>query len=97
MNTMKNMPGFTAEASLYTTGGHYQALHAARSRPAESLSNAVIPALPACGNCDDILERCEANGWRPRALCNACSSGYCYDEPPAPDPFPDPFGPLPRF
>jgi hypothetical protein len=92
-----NMPKFTAEASLYTMGGRYQALHAAHARPAESLANSVIPAIPACRNCDDILDRCEANGWRPRALCSACLSGYCYDEPPMPDPYPDPFGPLPRF
>ena len=92
-----NVPGFTAETSLYKTSGRYQALHAALARPAESLSNTVIPAIPACRNCDDILDRCEIHGWRPRAVCNACLFGNCYDEPPVPDPFPDPFGSLPRF
>jgi len=57
----------------------------------------VVPAIPACRNCDDILDNCLQNGWRPRAVCNACASGYCYEEPPPPDPFPDPFEPLPRF
>lgn len=96
MNAM-SIPGFTAEAALYKTSGRYQALHPAHARPAESHADAVIPAIPACRNCDYILERCEANGWRPRALCNACLRGYCYEDPPAPNPFPDPFDPLPRL
>lgn len=92
MNIM-NMPGFTAEDSLYKTSGHYRAgRHAINP-----LVHMVIPAIPPCQNCEYILGRCEINGWRPRAVCNACSSGNCYDEPPEPDPFPDPFGPLPRF
>jgi hypothetical protein len=79
-------------ASLYKTSGRYRS-----GRPSASLSDAVIPAIPACRNCDDILDRCLANGWRPRAVCDACARGYCYDEPPVPYPYPDPFGPLPRF
>jgi hypothetical protein len=90
MNTMK-MPGFTAETSLYKTSGRYRggrhAIH----------SHLIIPAIPACQNCDYILDRCESNGWRPRGLCNLCAVGNCYEEPPMPDPFPDPFPPLPRF
>jgi hypothetical protein len=92
-----NLPGFTAEATLHQTSGYYQALQTASGRPFTSPSNAVIPAIPACRNCDCILEQCAANGWRPRAVCNACASGYCYEEPPMPNPFPDPFEPLPRF
>jgi len=45
MNTM-NMPGFTAEASLYTTTGHYQWI---RSPSVESGKHGAIPqqfALP---------------------------------------------------
>ena len=57
----------------------------------------IIPAIPMCQNCDYILDQCEIHGWRPRAVCNACLQGNCWDEPPVPDPFPDPFGPLPRF
>jgi hypothetical protein len=87
-----NMPGFTAETSVYKTSGHYQAVRHAINSPIHM----IVPAIPACKNCDDILDRCEINGWRPRAVCYACGVGYCYDEPP-PDPFPDPFGPLPRF
>lgn len=87
-----NLPGFNAEASLYKTSRHYRS-----GRPSALLSDAVIPAIPRCENCDFILSNCEVNGWRPRAVCNACLVGNCYDEPPWPDPFPDPFGPLPRF
>lgn len=87
-----NMPGFTADRSLHATRGRYRG-----GRPSGSRSDAVIPAIPMCRNCDYILDRCERNGWRPRALCNACAVGYCDDEPPMPDPFPDPFDPLPHF
>jgi hypothetical protein len=88
----KNMPGFTADKSLGATHGHYRS-----GRPAALRSNAVIPAIPKCSNCDYILDNCERFGWRPRAVCNACLFGNCYDDPPMPDPFPDPFGSLPRF
>ena len=39
--------------------------------------NVIVPAIPACRNCDYILQ-CENNGWTPRAVCNACLSGNCY-------------------
>jgi hypothetical protein len=87
----KNMPGFTADQSLHATRGHYRS-----SRPFASRSDAVIPAIPRCENCEWILDQCEKHGWRPTALCRACAFGYCYEEPPMPDPFPDPFPP-PRF
>jgi hypothetical protein len=86
------LPQFNATKSLYRSGRRYR-----RGRARESQGAVVVPAIPACANCDWILERCEINGWRPRAVCNACAVGWCYDEPPAPDPFPDPFDPLPRF
>jgi hypothetical protein len=88
-----NMPGFSAEDSLYKTSKRYQASR----HPTNSTGQMVVPAVPPCGNCDYILDRCSRNGWRPRAVCNACARGDCYDEPPMPDPFPDPFEPLPRF
>ena len=88
MNEMK-MPGFTAEASLYKTGELY---HAAIE--GAHASGIVVPAIPFCGNCDYILDRCELNGWRPRALCNACATGNCFSgvEDPTPS---DPFTPVP--
>jgi hypothetical protein len=92
MNAM-NMPGFTAETSLYKTSGHYQAGRHAINSPIHM----IIPAIPMCQNCDYILDQCEIHGWRPRAVCNACLFGNCYDEPPVPDPFPNPFGAPPRF
>lgn len=87
------LPSFSAEASLYKTRGRYQASRQGSNAP----TDAIIPAIPACRNCDYILDNCEANGWRPRAVCNACLRGNCYEDPPPPDPFGDPFEPLPRF
>jgi len=91
MNTM-NMPRFTGESSLYRSRSYYH-----HGQSATSNADIVVPAIPFCGNCDFILDNCERNGWRPRAVCNACAIGYCYEKPPVPDPFPDPFEPLPRF
>lgn len=81
-----NMPGFTAEASLFKTSSDYFC----SGRPEDSLGNGVVPAIPFCGNCDDILERCEENGWLPRAVCNACNSGNCFsgvENPPPRNPW----------
>ena len=85
MNNLK-MPGFTADRALHPPFGGYRS-----DQSATPSANAVIPAIPACRNCDSILERCENNGWRPRAVCNACASGRCYEDPPMPDPYPNPF------
>ncbi|MGH7801529.1 MAG: hypothetical protein ACREOW_13050 [Thermodesulfobacteriota bacterium] len=89
-----NMPGFTADASLhrsitsYTSGGYL------RGQSANLQAGTVVPAIPFCGNCDYILDRCEQNGWRPRAVCNACATGNCFSgvEDPTPS---DPFTPHP--
>jgi hypothetical protein len=70
-----NLPGFTAERSLVPPRGRYRS-----SRHVASGSGAVVPAIPNCANCDYILDRCAANGGRPRAVCNACGSGNCYSE-----------------
>jgi hypothetical protein len=72
MKTM-NIPGFTAEQSLQQMGGRYYS-----ARPVPVRQDAVIPSIPACTNCDWILDNCERNGWKPRAVCNACNSGRCY-------------------
>ena len=81
------IPGFTAEASLCKTSARYQADGQAINSPIYT----IIPAIPNCKNCDDILDMCETTGWRPRALCSACAVGNCFNEPPEPDPFPHPF------
>ena len=81
-----SLPQFTAAASLYRSRGYYR-----HGQPANSPAGAVVPAIPACRNCDYILDNCEQNGWRPRAVCNACAIGYCYEDPPPIDPFPNPF------
>jgi hypothetical protein len=67
-----NMPGFTAERSLPAPRGRY------RTRPVAPAAGGVVPAIPACSNCDEILARCAVNGNRPRAVCNACASGDCF-------------------
>lgn len=68
-----NIPGFTAEQSLQQVGRHYRT-----GRSGDVQPGAIIPAIPRCENCDFILANCEANGWKPRAVCNACYSGRCY-------------------
>lgn len=68
-----NMPGFSAEASLYRSDGPFR-----RGPLPPARADAVIPAIPYCGNCDWILDNCSRNGWRPRAVCNACYFGNCY-------------------
>jgi hypothetical protein len=79
-----NMPGFTAEASLYTASTGY----CRTGQSSGSHANAVVPAIPFCGNCDYILENCERNGYRPRALCLACLTGNCFSGVENPPPRP---------
>ena len=84
-----SLPGFSAEASLRAGRRHYRALRTSRSK-----RGAVVPAIPFCGNCDEILDRCAENGFRPRAVCRACYYGNCYSgvEDPTPS---DPWTPHP--
>ena len=84
-----SMPGFSADASLRSRTGQYSGW-ARRSR-----SGSVVPAIPPCRNCEWILENCERNNWRPRAVCNACAIGNCSSgvEDPTPS---DPWTPTPR-
>ena len=72
------MPGFTAENSLYDRSSRYAQSGGSRN----AKTNAVIPAIPSCANCDWILDNCEANGFRPYALCSACATGNCYEPRP---------------
>jgi hypothetical protein len=67
------MPGFYAEASAYTSDSSFPSGPFVVAR-----ADSIIPAIPACANCDWILDRCSKNGWRPRAVCNACYFGDCY-------------------
>ena len=80
-----NIPGFSAETALYKSRHRYR-----DGKFRASAGNVVIPSIPACRNCDYILDNCERNGWRPRAVCNACAAGNCYEgveNPPPRDPF----------
>ena len=65
------MPNFTAERALLPRRRRFTAR--TRRRAA-----GVMPAIPFCGNCDEILDRCSQNGFRPRAVCRACLIGDCY-------------------
>lgn len=83
-----NIPGFTAESSLYTRGQTYQ--HSGHA--ADSQIGNIIPAIPFCDNCDEILDRCSRNGGRPRAVCRACAIGDCFSGVERPPQLLDPFG-----
>jgi hypothetical protein len=65
------LPNFTAERALTPRPRRFTA----RTRRHAA---GVMPAIPFCGNCDEILERCAQNGFRPRAVCRACLYGDCY-------------------
>lgn len=66
-----NTPLVTAEASLYMSAGSYQAL------PLFGASaNRVVPAIPACQNCDFICDVCIRTG-RVCGACRFCLRGIC--------------------
>lgn len=67
------LPPLTAADSLYRSSGHYRPV-----RTGEAGAATVVAAIPFCGNCDDILDRCAENGGRPRAVCRACAVGNCF-------------------
>jgi hypothetical protein len=67
-----NMPGFTAEQSLQRARGHYRS-----GRPLGAPGGAVVPAIPRCSNCENLLEYCATHHGMPRAACAACASGHC--------------------
>lgn len=67
-----NIPGFTAEESLRASHGLYRGGHAVDAQP-----GGVIPSIPRCENCPDLLEYCATHGGRPRAACLACATGHC--------------------
>jgi len=53
MNT-KNIPGFTAEASIYKTSDHYR-----MAKVFQQADGAVYPAVPCCEiHCDAVAQRC---------------------------------------
>lgn len=89
-----NIPGFTADASFHHSTTSYFSGGYQRTHSLNSQTGNIIPAIPFCGNCDYILDNCSRNGWRPRAVCNACFYGNCYSgvEDPTPN---DPYSPHP--
>ena len=83
-----NLPGFTAEESVYRVRSDYFS----SSRAGHSSSNSIVPAIPFCGNCPDILEHCSRTGGLPRAVCRACETGNCFSGVERPPQLLDPFG-----
>lgn len=78
-----NIPGFTAEASVYKTRNGY----CRNGQSADSHAGTVVPAIPFCGNCGYILRNCARTGGFPLALCRACRTGNCstgVENPPPP-------------
>ena len=69
-----NIPGFSAEASLQTRSSYFRN---GQGHSVAERSDAVIPAIPLCENCEALLEKCAENGGKPRAACNACARGDC--------------------
>ena len=68
-----NLPGFTAENSVYVRND----LYVLSERPAGVQANTVVPAIPACSNCPSILRNCQLYGWE-YTVCEMCASGNCY-------------------
>lgn len=62
-----NIPGFTAEDSLYRTKGQYHMVGVMVGS-----TDQVVPAIPPCRNCDFICDVCVRRG----LACGACF--YCY-------------------
>jgi hypothetical protein len=82
------LPAFDADRSLYRGGGRY------RGRPSgRAAGGALVPAIPKCDNCPEILDMCARTGGKPRAVCRACAWGNCYED--GPDPVPPPGQPFP--
>jgi hypothetical protein len=66
------MPGFTADQPLPAMRGSYRSRHLSRSP-----SDAVVPAIPPCRNCDYILDWCiKRNNFR-AAVCADCAFADC--------------------
>jgi len=83
-----NIPGFTAEAVFRKSVGSYRL----NGQPGESNAGNVVPAIPFCGNCPEILEHCAQTGGLPRAVCRACEIGNCFSGVERPPQLLDPFG-----
>jgi hypothetical protein len=83
-----SMPGFTADASLRRGTTTYPTGDFDLRQTPYSHAGKIIPAIPACRNCDYILDRCAQNGGRPRAVCNACATGDCFSGVENPPPRP---------
>jgi len=83
-----NIPGFTAQAVFDRSSSSYWL----NGRPADSHDGRIVPAIPFCGNCPEILEHCDRTGGLPRAVCHACEIGNCFSGVERPPQLLDPFG-----
>lgn len=64
MNTMK-IPGFTAEASLYKTSGHYQTSRHAINSSTHMIGRLHLTAIDVPGEVIEIVEEWPPNPWTP--------------------------------
>jgi len=77
MNDM-TIPGFTADAALYKTSGHYSSgRHHATGENSFSTAG-VMPALPSRENCEYAFDSCaECRGRKgPRGNCPTCHLAF---------------------
>ena len=82
-----NIPGFTAEAVFGGQVGSYWL----QGQTVESRAG-IVPAIPFCENCPEILEHCARTGGRPRAVCRACENLNCFTGVERPPQLVNPFG-----
>jgi hypothetical protein len=66
-----NMPGFTAESTLYRSSRTY-----AGEARAAGAGAAVVPALPPCSQCTYYCRNCWTAG-RYCLACDLCDNGLC--------------------
>jgi hypothetical protein len=77
MLTADRMPGFGAEATVYTSTRSYRSARASVAGD----SRAIAPAAPRCQNCDFVCDVCARTG-RVCGGCRLCMAGICDRFPP---------------
>jgi hypothetical protein len=92
-----NLPGFSAEVSIYRTSGYF-----GRSIGQVVFEPQILPAIPPCRSCENACDSCieKRVGCTACAMCavgdcDPCPPGGCRPPEPGPFedwPFPGPFG-----
>lgn len=62
------LPGFTAEAAVYVSSGHYMA------SVGGPVMSGIVPALPSCSACNTVCDQCFdcLDSGKPMSKCPAC-------------------------